>query len=138
VGRPGEFRSAVASVTSEWQASIEVGSSTFYVDEPAEEGGGGTGLSPTGYFLGSLASCYALAVSWAARKRGVSIANLRVRATGRYGEFRFDALTLHVSADLTEQELQPLLRMASRVCWVTKTLEDPPTVEIEAGTVPEK
>lgn len=138
MSKPGDFRSALASVTGDWQVSIDVGSSTFYVDEPVDEGGDGTGLSPTGYFLGSLASCYALAVSWAARKRGVSIANLRVRATGRYGTFRFDALTLHVSCNLTEQELQPLLRMASRVCWVSKTLEDPPKVEIETGTVPEE
>jgi uncharacterized OsmC-like protein len=137
VSKSAESNSAIARLTGDWQATIEVGSFTFYVDEPIEEGGTDTGPSPTGYFLGSLASCFTLAMSWAARRRGVVLGNLSVRATGHYGASRFDELTLHVNADLTEQELEPLLKMASRVCWVSRTLEDPPKIEIVAGSAPE-
>lgn len=130
MGKPGEFNTATAHWRGDWRATVEVGEFSFEVDEPVADGGTGTGPMPTDYFLGSLASCYALALSWAARKRGVELTELSVRATGRYERLRFDALTLHVTCNLSETELAPLLPMASRVCYVSKTLENPPAIEI--------
>lgn len=135
MGKPGEFNSATAHWQGEWRATVEVGDFTFGVDEPVADGGTGSGPMPTDYFLGSLASCYALALAWAARKRNVEITELSVRATGRYAQQRFDALTLHVGCNLSETELAPLLPMASRVCYVSKTLERPPDVEIRVGEI---
>lgn len=130
MGKPGELNSATATWNGEWRATVESGDFTYEVDEPPEDGGGGTGPMPTDYFLGSLASCYALALSWAARKRDIELTDLSVRATGRYGTLRFDGLTLHVSCNLTDAELAPLLPMASRVCYVSNTLANPPAIEI--------
>lgn len=131
MGSPGETNTAIAHWRGGWRATVEVGDFSFEVDEPIADGGSGTGPMPTDYLLGSLASCYALALSWAARKRGVELSELAVRATGRYGQLRFDALTLHVTSNLSEAELAPLTRMASRVCYVSNTLESPPTIEIQ-------
>ena len=91
---------------------------------------------PTTYFLGSLASCYALAVAWAARKRDVELTDLSVRVTGRYEKLRFDELTITVVCNLTDEQLQPLLRMASRVCYVSNTLQNPPTLEVCTESAP--
>lgn len=134
MGKPGEFNSATASWNGDWRATVSVGDFSFDVDEPVEDGGGGTGPMPTDYFLGSLASCYALALSWAARKRGLELTDLSVRATGRYGTLRFDALTLTVTCNLSDEELAPLLTMASRVCYVSNTMEDPPVIAIETAS----
>ena len=131
MGKPGEFNTVIARWRGDWRATVEVGEFSFEVDEPVADGGTGTGPMPTDYFLGSLASCYALALSWAARKRGVDLTVLSVRATGRYERLRFDALTLQVTCNLSEAELAPLLPMASRVCYVSNTLDNPPSIKIE-------
>lgn len=133
MGKPGEFNSVTAHWKGGWRATVEVGEFSFDVDEPVADGGTGTGPMPTDYFLGSLASCYALALSWAARKRSVDLRELSVRATGRYERLRFDALTLHVTSNLAEAELAPLLPMASRVCYVSNTLDAPPAIEINTA-----
>lgn len=131
MGKPGDFNTATARWRGGWRATVEVGDFSFDVDEPIADGGTATGPMPTDYFLGSLASCYALALSWAARKRNVELTELSVRAVGRYESLRFDKLTLQVSCNLSEADLAPLLPMASRVCYVSNTLNNPPTIEIQ-------
>ena len=53
---------------------------------------------PTEYFLAAMASCYALALAWAAGKRGITLPDLAVTATGTYEGPRFSRLQLSVAS----------------------------------------
>lgn len=91
---------------------------------------------PTDLLLASLASCYALALAWAARKRGFDLPDLEVTATGTYQGSRFAALVLTVSTSLDADRLTPLLEPARRVCYVSNTLAKTPPITVSLAPTP--
>src|SRR5262249_50010585 len=60
--------------------------------EPRSAGGTGPGPMPPESLLAARASCYALAVKWAAAKRAIPVPGLPVTATGTYDGPRFSRL----------------------------------------------
>jgi uncharacterized OsmC-like protein len=100
------------------------------VDEPAMAGGTDTGPTPTELLLGSLASCYTLALRWAAKRRSLALGDIRVTATGTYERRRLRAIRLQVLARVPPEESQALLRDASRVCYVSNTLAGAVDIEV--------
>ena len=94
-GRP-HTNSVVARFEGGWRCRVEAGGFDLVVDEPPSSGGTGTGPMPTEYLLAALASCYALALNWAAGKRGITLPGLVVTATGTYDGPRFCRLQLTV------------------------------------------
>jgi putative redox protein len=100
------------------------------VDEPAAVGGTGLGPMPTDLLLASLSSCYALALVWAAKKRGLELPDLEVTATGSYAGQKFGALVLTVRTSLSAEHVEPLLEPAKRVCYVSNTFAHAPEVEV--------
>lgn len=121
---------AVATWHGDWLCSVQAGAFQLTVDEPLEVGGSGRGPMPTDLLLASVASCYALAVAWAARKRGVDLPDLTVTATGTYDGPRFRSLALTVQTGLAGHLVEPLLEPARRVCYVTNTLVDVPEISV--------
>ena len=121
-------------VTARWdgglKTTVSVRGFSFVVDEPASAGGTDAGPMPTEYFLGSLASCYALAVAWEAKKRDIVVPDLEVTAQGDYDGPCFARLTLAVTSSLPDDVLEPLLKSASRVCYVSRTLDINPPIEV--------
>ena len=105
---------------------MQAGSFALVVDEPVSAGGTGLGPMPTDLLLASLSSCYALALAWAARKRGFELPDLEVTATGTYEGPRFAAIELTVTTSLSVERLTPLLEPARRVCYVSNTLAQLP------------
>ena len=85
---------------------------------------------PTEYLLAAMASCYALALKWAAGKRGITVPGLTVTATGTYDGPRFSRLQLSVSSELPAERVEPLVKPALRACYVSNTLAAAPTVEV--------
>jgi uncharacterized OsmC-like protein len=85
------------------------------VDEPTSVGGDDTGPQPTELFLASLASCFALAVAWAARKQGVELEDLAVRAVGTYQGPKF---------------VEKIVQRAKGACYVSNTLRVVDHVEV--------
>jgi organic hydroperoxide reductase OsmC/OhrA len=85
---------------------------------------------PTDLLLASISSCYALALAWAARKRGVELPDLAVTATGTYAGPRFAALELTVDTSLPADQVQPLLEPAKRVCYVSNTFASAPPLVV--------
>jgi putative redox protein len=130
--------SVVAVWEGGWRCRVSAAGFDLIVDEPLEAGGTGTGPMPTEYLLAAMASCYALALSWAAGKRGVSLPDLAVTATGVYDGPRFGALQLRVATSAPADVVSPLLQPALRVCYVSNTLASSPPVEViiagEPGT----
>ena len=100
------------------------------VDEPVASGGTGAGPMPTDLLLASLASCYALALAWAARKRGFELPDLEVTATGTYEGPSFAAIALTVSTSLDVARLTPLIEPARRACYVSNTFARCPVLKV--------
>ena len=113
-----------------WLCSVEAGGFRLTVDEPPSAGGTGQGPMPTDLLLAALSSCYALALAWAARKRGFDLPDLRVTATGTYGGPRFTSLTLTVETSLPPDRVAPLLEPAKRACYVSNTFATAPDVAV--------
>jgi putative redox protein len=132
----GATNTAVATWRGDWLCTVEAGGFQLTVDEPPEAGGGGRGPMPTDLFLASIASCFALALAWAARKRGVDLPDLTVTATGTYAGPRFRSLAITVRTGLDAPLVTPLLESARRVCYVTNTLAGLPDIDVELQSPP--
>lgn len=128
------------TVSARWdgglRAVVQAGEFELIVDEPESvPGGSNKGPQPTELFLASIASCFTIALAYSAGKRGVELADLDVDATGTYDGPRFSAVRISVRAAAPRgEELAKLITAAERVCYVTRTLANPPTVEIVQGT----
>ena len=113
-----------------YEARVTVRGHELTVDEPAEDGGKDTGPTPTELLLASLASCYTLALRWAAKHRNLPLGDVQVTACGSYDGLKFGAIRLNVAGDLPPGQEAVLLRDASRVCYVSNTLAASVPVEI--------
>ena len=129
-GERSDTNSARALWTGGWRCEVEAGGFSLVVDEPAHVGGTGTGPMPTDLLLASLSSCYALALAWAARKRGFELPDLEVTATGTYRGTKFSELLLTVESSLDPAELTALVEPAKRACYVSNTFAHVPTVTV--------
>lgn len=127
----GGANSAVARWTGGWRCDVEAGGFALVVDEPESVGGTGLGPMPTDLLLASLSSCYALALAWAARKRGYELPDLTVETTGTYRGQTFAELVLIVSSSAPDERLRPLLEPARRVCYVSNTIAGSPPIRVE-------
>ncbi len=131
MARGGPSNEAVARWEGGLRTAVSVGEFRFVVDEPVSAGGGNAGPMPTDYFLGSLASCYALALVWEAGKRGLEMpADLEVTAQGRYEGPSFAELEVRVRTSLDDETLEPLMAAASRVCYVSRTVQRSAPIEV--------
>lgn len=112
----------VATSVAGYEAKVTARGHQITVDEPAADGGTDRGPTPTELLLASLASCYTLALRWAAARRGVDLGYVQVTAVGGYERLRFSEIRLAVAADFPPGEESELLAAASRVCYVSNTL----------------
>ena len=113
-----------------YEARVTVRGHELTVDEPAEDGGKDTGPTPTELLLASLASCYTLALRWAAKHRNLPLGDVQVTASGSYDGLKFGAIRLTIAGDLPPGQEAALLRDASRVCYVSNTLAASVPVDI--------
>jgi putative redox protein len=116
---------------------VDTGDFDIQVDEPVDEGGEGTGPGPTTLLLASVASCFTLALSHVARKRGVELGDVSVRATGQYDGPKFREIGLEVTGSLPKDQLELLTERAAAVCYVSNTfkvLDDINVSVVEGGS----
>ena len=85
---------------------------------------------PTDLLLASVSSCFALALAWAARKRGVELPDLEVSATGTYQGLKFAAIELAVQSSLAQDQLVALFEPARRACYVSNTFAHVPDITV--------
>lgn len=120
-------RSVSARWTGGLRAEVDAGGFEVVSDEPESVGGAGSGPQPTELLLASIASCFTIALAWTAAKREVELAGLTVDVTGTYDGPRFRAFRVDVRADSpTGADMEKLVEAAKRVCYVTRTLAEPP------------
>ena len=114
------------SVHAQWlggyQIDVTAGKYTLRVDEPETvTGGTDTGPQPTDYLLTAAASCFAMAIAYSARKRGLDLPPLSVNATGTYDGPGFSDIALEVVVDLPDDDVKRLIAVAERVSRMTVT-----------------
>jgi len=129
-GRHPQTTSVLSRWEGDWRCRVEAGGFELIVDEPPSAGGTGTGPMPTEYLLAAMASCYTLALAWAAAKRGITLPALAVTATGTYDGPKFCRLQLTVHSDAPPALIEPLVEPALRVCYVSNTLALSPPIEV--------
>jgi uncharacterized OsmC-like protein len=118
--------------TAEWQGGfttqITGRGHRLVADEPLSVGGKDAGPMPTELLTAGLASCFCMAVAFAAQKRDIAMSELAVDVAAlRAGkELRYGHYEISVRSDLPESELTRLVVAAKRYCWVTNTLAQPP------------
>jgi putative redox protein len=107
-----------------WATDVDARGHPIRVDEPDGAGGQDTGMMPTELFCAALASCFCLAVAFAAEKRGLDVPGLRVvvRADRAGREPRYERLVVETSAGLDDATLGRLVERARPFCWVSNTL----------------
>ncbi len=102
---------------------IACGDFELRADEPSSvQGGTDQGPQPTELLLAAVSSCFAMALSHAARKRSVELDGLSVDATGYYDGPSFSAIRISAAVGCDESQLAGLMSSAERFCYVTNTL----------------
>ena len=122
----------MSSATAVWDGDLKchVTAQTFELIADAGHREGAKGPSPTDYLLVAIASCYAAALAWEARKRQIDLPDLSVRATGTYEGLRYSRFALTVTTSLPRERLDRLLEPALRVCYVSNTICAGAAIEI--------
>ncbi|WP_113704092.1 OsmC family protein [Nonomuraea lactucae] len=122
------------TVDARWQGGYQVavtaGRFRILVDEPESVGGTDTAPQPTDYLLAAVASCFALALVHSARKGGEEPAAVRVSVTGTYEGTRYSEIAIEIFSSLSDEQAERLVEAARRVCYVTRTLREPPRITI--------
>jgi len=126
-------------VTARWtggyRCAMQVRQFQLAVDEPVARGGTDTGLRPSELLMASVASCFALAVSHVAMKRGVRLGEMSVTARGEHRGPRFRRIAVRVDSPHPADELVELVRRAVAACYVSNTLRGGPEIEYLVGDV---
>ncbi|MDO8483776.1 MAG: OsmC family protein [Candidatus Limnocylindrales bacterium] len=132
------------SVRADWRGGYRVeleirdGRFSLVCDETPEDGGADAGPMPSEMLFASVASCFAMAIAWAAQKRRQEMPDLEVVVSGRYDrpQRRYDRLEIVASSSLAADEpdrFDALILLAREVCWVTRTIEPGIAISIRAG-----
>ena len=108
---------------------------TLRVDEPPDFGGEDSGPMPTEVVVAALASCFCLAVVWAAGKRRIPLDDLKIDVQPHRpaGEPRHGAYDVWVHSSTPAADLEPAVELAKRYCWVTNTISSPPEIRYHLG-----
>ncbi|MGI9534724.1 MAG: OsmC family protein [Thermodesulfobacteriota bacterium] len=107
-----------------YQVTVNARQFQVPVDEAPEFNGEDTGMMPTELFLSSLASCFCLALVYAASKTSVEIRDMKVDVTGERGSknFLFSKCIVEVKSSLASNSLKHLVDTAKQYCFVTNTI----------------
>ena len=114
--------------------SIQSRSHTILCDQPAENGGADTGMTPPELLLASLGSCAAFYAVQYLKTRSLAESGVEVSVTAdklkqpaRLGNFR---ILVSCPVPLTEEQTEGLMRSVHH-CLVHNTLLSPPEIAIE-------
>ena len=145
--KPGSETAAATpgrQVHARWQGSYRVelavrdGRFILTSDQGSEDGGEDGGPVPSELLFSSLASCFAMAVVWSARKRRMTLPDLDVIVSWGYNtpERMYDDIAIEARSSLATEvpeQYEALIRLADEVCWVTRTIRNGRPVAVRAA-----
>lgn len=117
--------------------SIQAREHTILCDQPAENGGNDTGMTPPEFLLASLGSCAGFYAVQYLKTRNLSTEGVEVKVTAeklkppaRLGNF---VIQVNTPLDLSDEQKQGLTRSVHQ-CLIHNTLLNPPSIAIELTT----
>ena len=123
----------VVSANSSTGFRIAIRDHELVVDQPTDHGGADAGPTPTELLLASLASCIAHFARGYLERHDLPTEGLHVEASARIAQqpSRLDdiSVALHLPEDLTAEQREALLLLASR-CTVHNTLRGSPRMHV--------
>ena len=107
-----------------YQVEVQARQFSVPIDEAPEYNGEDTGMMPTELFLGSLASCFCLALVYIAKKRRLEVRDMSVNVIGEKDlkNFLFSKLTVEVDSSLPPETLESVINLAKKYCFVSNTV----------------
>jgi uncharacterized OsmC-like protein len=107
-------------------------------DERRESGGEDAGPAPSELLFASVASCFAMAVVWTARKRRLTLPDLEVVVGWGYDRRNrvYDNVTIEARSSLAAEmpeEYETLIRLSQEACWVTRTTSRGMPISVRAA-----
>jgi len=119
-----------------FQAEVKARQFNVRIDEPPMYHGEDTGMMPTELMLCSLASCFCLALVYAANKRRVEIKDMSVNVVGETDiqNFKFSRLMVEIESSLPSDILDKIINLAKRYCFVSNTIAQSCPIEYTIKT----
>lgn len=114
-----------------YQVTVNARQFQMPVDESPEFSGEDTGMMPTELFLCSLASCFCLAIVYAASREKIVLKDLKVDVAGEKNgrKFLFSKCIISVKSSIAQNSLEDLVNSAKRYCFITNTIKEGCPVE---------
>ncbi|MDP8254791.1 MAG: OsmC family protein [Candidatus Alcyoniella australis] len=120
------------------KVTAEYGSDSITTDQSIIEGGEGAGPSPYLCFLASIGTCAGYYVLRFCQMRGLDTENVRIKQTNTFNEETHSLsnvkIEIQVPAEFPQKYHKALVRAAEQ-CAVKRTLESPPSVELQTKVV---
>jgi len=117
--------------------NIQAGSHSIVCDQPADNGGEDSGMTPPELMLASLGSCAAFYAVQYLKTRNLAQTGVEVTVTAeklkqpaRLGNFKIQVV---FPVSLTEEQTEGLMRSVHH-CLIHNTLLSPPEISIELST----
>lgn len=114
--------------------SVQAGNNSLISDQPRDNGGEDSGMTPPELLLASLASCaayyaaeYLRARNLAASGVEVAVSAEKLKGPARLGDFRVSVIS---PVALSSEQHEAMLRSVQH-CVVHNTLRNPPEIRIE-------
>lgn len=120
-----------------YQTTIRTRQHVYFADEPLEDGGTDSMVSPTEMLMGALGACMAITCKLYAERKGWPLAGIDITLDferykgGDYADYAGDAAFVHeiseafvFHGDLTDEQRNRLLDIATK-CPVSRVLEFP-------------
>lgn len=117
------------------------GNHSVTIDRPASAGGTEAGFRAGELTLVSLGGCLSSTLAGVAQARGITLEKVEIRVSGktipnpdRFGEFEVlvELLASNQAGEkLSDEELDKLLQIAERGCFITNTLKAGATVTVQ-------
>lgn len=93
-------------------------------DEPHKFSGDDTGMMPTELFLASIASCFCLALVYAAKNKKINLDDMSVEVLGEtdINTFTFTNIIVKIISSLPQKNLEEIITLAKKYCFVSNAV----------------
>ncbi|MCC6382852.1 MAG: OsmC family protein [Dehalococcoidia bacterium] len=133
--RPRELRTVV--VGNSYHVEVRSDHHRWVLDEPTAEGGTDAGPTPVESFLGALLSCLTVAFQFHARRQNIPVERIEGWVAGTEKRFLANiAVELEVWSPAPAEQVQALLPLARRGCFVSDVLKPEIDFTVEIAVYP--
>lgn len=116
-----------------YQVEVTARQFRIEIDEPPKFSGDDKGMMPTELFISSIAACFCLALVYAAKNKKIRLDDMSVGVLGETDiqNFTFTRIVVKVTSTLPKQNLEEIIPLARKYCFVSNTVTKSCPIEYE-------